>query len=174
MSELYGNNLGGLVKGGIRLSYSKNPLGVRTPTNGMSNTGLQQQLQAFASTPPYSNFRDSFASQRQTNGSILAVDMSVVRASRRDQDILSPSYGFAASPPPLMNRFVSPPPQIGFQYGQQPISAGLTRSSSQGFASTFSPFGSSTPPTMTPQLGPAESEDTLKHSNSNSNLTSTQ
>jgi hypothetical protein len=29
MNELYGNTLGGLVKNGIRLSYSKNPLGVR-------------------------------------------------------------------------------------------------------------------------------------------------
>ncbi|KAI5477038.1 RNA binding protein [Pseudohyphozyma bogoriensis] len=36
MHDLYGSTLGGLVKGGIRLSYSKNPLGVRgTPnTNG--------------------------------------------------------------------------------------------------------------------------------------------
>ncbi|GAA5987662.1 hypothetical protein JCM11641_001185 [Rhodosporidiobolus odoratus] len=33
MQELYGHTLGGLVKGGIRLSYSKNPLGVRS--NGM-------------------------------------------------------------------------------------------------------------------------------------------
>ncbi|PRQ77069.1 hypothetical protein AAT19DRAFT_12487, partial [Rhodotorula toruloides] len=30
MQELYGHTLGGLVKGGIRLSYSKNPLGVRS------------------------------------------------------------------------------------------------------------------------------------------------
>ncbi|KAI6130289.1 hypothetical protein EDD16DRAFT_1700799 [Pisolithus croceorrhizus] len=34
LNELYGHSLGGLVKnGGIRLSYSKNPLGVRTPTS---------------------------------------------------------------------------------------------------------------------------------------------
>ncbi|GAA5855144.1 hypothetical protein JCM8547_002398 [Rhodosporidiobolus lusitaniae] len=33
MQELYGHTLGGLVKGGIRLSYSKNPLGVRS--NGL-------------------------------------------------------------------------------------------------------------------------------------------
>ncbi|KAF5393189.1 hypothetical protein D9757_001202 [Collybiopsis confluens] len=34
INELYGNTLNGLVKGGgIRLSYSKNPLGVRTPTS---------------------------------------------------------------------------------------------------------------------------------------------
>jgi len=48
MSDLHGNTLKGLVKGGgIRLSYSKNPLGVRTPTSA-SSTGpalQQQQLQ---------------------------------------------------------------------------------------------------------------------------------
>lgn len=45
MSELHGHNLKGLVKGGgIRLSYSKNPLGVRTPTSASSNgPALQQQ-----------------------------------------------------------------------------------------------------------------------------------
>lgn len=35
MNELYGNSLNGIVKGGgIRLSYSKNPLGVRTTVPG--------------------------------------------------------------------------------------------------------------------------------------------
>jgi len=47
MSEMSGNTLRGVVKNGIRLSYSKNPLGVRTPTSaGGSNGGptlLQQQ-----------------------------------------------------------------------------------------------------------------------------------
>ena len=36
LSELYGNTLGGLVKGGIRLSYSKNPLGVGQRTGSIS------------------------------------------------------------------------------------------------------------------------------------------
>ncbi|KDQ21116.1 hypothetical protein BOTBODRAFT_328918 [Botryobasidium botryosum FD-172 SS1] len=36
LNELYGNSLNGLVKGGIRLSYSKNPLGVR---NASVSTG---------------------------------------------------------------------------------------------------------------------------------------
>ncbi|THV08199.1 hypothetical protein K435DRAFT_814699 [Dendrothele bispora CBS 962.96] len=45
ISELYGHTLNGLVKGGgIRLSYSKNPLGVRTPTSATSGgSALQQQ-----------------------------------------------------------------------------------------------------------------------------------
>jgi hypothetical protein len=49
LSEMSGNTLRGVVKNGIRLSYSKNPLGVRTPTSaGSSNGGgptLQQQQQ---------------------------------------------------------------------------------------------------------------------------------
>ncbi|KAF7332518.1 RRM domain-containing protein [Mycena kentingensis (nom. inval.)] len=41
LNELYGNSLGGLIKGGgIRLSYSKNPFGVRTPTSANANAGL--------------------------------------------------------------------------------------------------------------------------------------
>ncbi|KAJ7129210.1 hypothetical protein C8R44DRAFT_665810, partial [Mycena epipterygia] len=45
LNELYGNTLGGLIKGGgIRLSYSKNPLGVRTPTSASGGgASLQQQ-----------------------------------------------------------------------------------------------------------------------------------
>ena len=47
LNELYGNTLGGLIKGGgIRLSYSKNPLGVRTPTSASgAGASLQQQQQ---------------------------------------------------------------------------------------------------------------------------------
>lgn len=169
--------MNGLVKGGIRLSYSKNPLGVRTPTNATGSNGLQQQLQqslpTFASAPSFSNFRDSFTQHRQSNGSILSVDMNALRGARRDQgDMISPSYQYAASPPPT-NRFVSPPPSMGFQFPHHSSSSGLTRSSSQGFTSTFSPFGSSTPPNMTPQLGPAESDATLQTSNNNMTLSST-
>ncbi|CAG8535480.1 16868_t:CDS:2 [Funneliformis caledonium] len=39
MNELYGNPLSNSVKGGIRLSFSKNPLGVRSNNNG-SHTSL--------------------------------------------------------------------------------------------------------------------------------------
>jgi RNA recognition motif-containing protein len=44
INELYGNTLNGLVKGGgIRLSYSKNPLGVRTPTSASGPGPILQQ-----------------------------------------------------------------------------------------------------------------------------------
>ncbi|KAF8914304.1 hypothetical protein CPB84DRAFT_78272 [Gymnopilus junonius] len=48
LQEMSGNTLRGAVKNGIRLSYSKNPLGVRTPTSAGANQGgptLQQQQQ---------------------------------------------------------------------------------------------------------------------------------
>jgi hypothetical protein len=51
IAELSGNTLRGAVKNGIRLSYSKNPLGVRTPTS--ADTGgptLQQQQQQLVQT----------------------------------------------------------------------------------------------------------------------------
>ena len=34
LKDMYGHTLGGLVKGGIRLAYSKNPLGIRNATGG--------------------------------------------------------------------------------------------------------------------------------------------
>jgi hypothetical protein len=46
IAELSGNTLRGAVKNGIRLSYSKNPLGVRTPTSAdAGGPTLQQQQQ---------------------------------------------------------------------------------------------------------------------------------
>ncbi|TIB60220.1 hypothetical protein E3P78_03248 [Wallemia ichthyophaga] len=39
LHELYGNTLNGLIRGGIRLSYSKNPLGVRSNMAGGGSTG---------------------------------------------------------------------------------------------------------------------------------------
>lgn len=40
LNDLYGHTLNGLVKGGIRLSFSKNPLGVRTPSVSTAPTTL--------------------------------------------------------------------------------------------------------------------------------------
>jgi hypothetical protein len=52
LNDLYGSTLCGLVKGGgIHLSYSKNPLGERTPTSAGSNgTSFQQQQQMPSNT----------------------------------------------------------------------------------------------------------------------------
>ncbi|KAF9266262.1 hypothetical protein L218DRAFT_858803 [Marasmius fiardii PR-910] len=71
ISELYGNTLNGLVKnGGIRLSYSRNPLGVRTPTSASApGSVLQQQQQQ----PPQGNL---FGPQSAPNQNAHAYMMS--------------------------------------------------------------------------------------------------
>ncbi|KAF9534109.1 hypothetical protein CPB83DRAFT_889121 [Crepidotus variabilis] len=50
MAEMTGHTLRGLVKNGIRLSYSKNPLGVRTPTSASSGGPTLQQQQQLMQT----------------------------------------------------------------------------------------------------------------------------
>jgi len=65
-----GNTLRGAVKNGIRLSYSKNPLGVRTPTSAGSNTGgptLQQQQQLMQTLNNHQQF-SSGNNHHQSNG----------------------------------------------------------------------------------------------------------
>lgn len=58
LTELYGHNLSNSVKGGIRLSFSKNPLGVRsTPANG--GAPIPGASQAFPT--PYVNGQTGFA-----------------------------------------------------------------------------------------------------------------
>lgn len=46
LNELYGRGLSNSVKGGIRLSFSKNPLGVRTPSNGVNGVSSPLTPQA--------------------------------------------------------------------------------------------------------------------------------
>ncbi|KAI5119598.1 hypothetical protein M0805_005768 [Coniferiporia weirii] len=168
LNELYGHNLNGLVKGGIRLSYSKNPLGVRTPTNVANGSGLQQGLQTFG-PGSFSSLQEAFS--RQSNAGILSIDMSSIRGPRRDaNEVTSPSHYFASSPPPP--RFFSPPPSTGFGFTGQTSAPGLARSNSQSYTSTFSPFGSSTPPDMTTQAAAtSESADPFQ---SNNNLSTAQ
>jgi hypothetical protein len=91
MSELHGNNLKGLVKGGgIRLSYSKNPLGVRTPTSASSSGPAlqQQQLQNM---------------QAVLGGEVESSHQQQHRTILRREDPNSPGNtynNFLASPPP--------------------------------------------------------------------------
>jgi hypothetical protein len=141
LNELNGSTLGGLIKGGgIRISYSKNPLGVRTPTNPVSGSTPQ---------PPASAGYPSEALQ-----------FDVCQKSGHDTSgITSPTssmlYGFnIASPPPP--RFVSPPPgPASFNQGNVPRQAGygLGPSSAASLSppSSFSPFGIS--PSPHPSIG---------------------
>ncbi|KAI8093103.1 uncharacterized protein BX664DRAFT_294617 [Halteromyces radiatus] len=57
LQDLYGNPLSNSVKGGIRLSFSKNPLGVRQ--NSISNTGCNTNNGLFQHNIPY--YRDSLS-----------------------------------------------------------------------------------------------------------------
>lgn len=128
-----GDNLGGLIKaGGIRLSYSKNPLGVRTPTSGGHGVSLQQQQsqQAFAACQPFFGELDN------------------LRSTRRDtvsSGVASPtsSYFYAgmSSPPPRFS--TTSPPSAGFSPLPNPTM--FPRASTHGFSlsgpSPFSPFG---------------------------------
>ncbi|XP_006456740.1 hypothetical protein AGABI2DRAFT_188573 [Agaricus bisporus var. bisporus H97] len=99
MSDLHGNNLKGLVKGGgIRLSYSKNPLGVRTPTSANSSGPALQQQQLHNMQAVLNSEVDSPPQHR----TIL----------RRDEQAGSAYNSFHASPPP---RFLpSQPGGAGF------------------------------------------------------------
>jgi hypothetical protein len=134
LNELYGSTLGGLVKGGgIRISYSKNPLGVRTPTNT-------------APQPPTGSI---------ASGAAFPVEALQLEANHRDvSGITSPTsgmhYGFSvASPPPP--RFVSPPPgPASFNQSIYPRQGGFglgpSSAASLSSPSSFSPFGISPSP----------------------------
>ncbi|KAI0371514.1 hypothetical protein BV20DRAFT_941842 [Pilatotrama ljubarskyi] len=143
LNDLYGDTLSGLVRnGGIRLSYSKNPLGVRTPNSGGSGPSLQQQQQQHAREPLQEINRD-FGEMFTRNTD----SAETIRGVRRDTSgLTSPtsSYHYTTSPPPP--RFFSPPPSGAFN-GAFTTSTSFPRANPQGYGlgsgnnSTFSPFG---------------------------------
>jgi RNA recognition motif-containing protein len=89
LNELYGHNLNGLVKGGgIRLSYSKNPLGVRTTPTTATNCAPQSQQPPPPPPPP-----------AQVNGHYsLQEDRPMIRRG--------------VVPPPLSAQYPPPPPRF--------------------------------------------------------------
>jgi len=126
--------------GGIRISYSKNPLGVRTPTNPVN--GPQQ--------PP----AGLVASGGTFPAEVLQMDAANQKSGRDVPGVTSPvsgsHYGFSvASPPPP--RFVSPPPShASFNQGIFPRQSGFgmgpPSTASLPSPSSFSPFGISPSP----------------------------
>ncbi|KZT06520.1 uncharacterized protein LAESUDRAFT_736936 [Laetiporus sulphureus 93-53] len=139
LQELYGNTLNGLVKGGgIRLSYSKNPLGVRTPTGGANSGSSLQHQQGITIAQ---SIGDAFASRRDNSG------------------MTSPtSYHYSMSPPPP--RFISPPPPPAF-----PRSSPQGFGAAAGTSSSFSPFGISPSHSTIPDQPSADvNNDPLSHS----------
>ena len=161
LNLLYGNTLNGLVRnGGIRLSYSKNPLGVRTPNSGGSGPTLQQQQHLARELdmgqdggfigdayPRHADSTDTIRGRRDTSGMTSPTS----------------SYHYTSSPPPP--RFFSPPPPSGTFGGAFATSTSFPRANPQafGFASgtpTFSPFGI---PHSIPDQPSAESNDHITH-----------
>lgn len=161
MKDLYGHTLDGLIRnGGIRLSYSKNPLGVRTPTNGNTAISFQQQQQAQSQNnqlPPLGAGHPFFADPfHQRVG-----EMDTIRSSRRDttsSGVTSPTsssssyhYTMSSQPP----RFFSASPPTSSPFGASSFSsispnlpAAFPRANplnAQGFG-FFSHLGSSTNP----------------------------
>lgn len=148
LNELYGNTLGGIVKnGGIRLSYSKNPLGVRTPTSGGTGAPLVQQQQGNVHSGVASPFPPESFQVRHP----FDVDASIgIRRDSSNTASLSGAYGYSRSPPPP--RFFSPPPS-STNFGMAPApsvsnanafprgSQAFGLPSPNGAPSTFSPFG---------------------------------
>ncbi|KAH6914783.1 hypothetical protein BKA70DRAFT_1093223 [Coprinopsis sp. MPI-PUGE-AT-0042] len=160
LNDLYGNTLNGLVKGGIRLSYSKNPLGVRTPISG-SNGSFQHQ-QAMQSLNFHS---DQFHARGSGDRDPPLAQPHIARRESAYNN------SFLTSPPP---RFTSPP--MG-NFGQQPnqgsfgvrtnggsLPGGLYSFgglNSQGPNGSFTPFALNNPPTIPEH---PSSDDSVLHS----------
>ena len=153
MQELYGHTLGGLVKGGIRLSYSKNPLGVRS--NGIASgnpSPMPLQHASMDGQQPSPYLSSPYAN---TPSSASAGQFDPFDPHRRPPDPIygeTSSYsshggaaalGLARSPPTLSplsqpnvassyNTFPTAPP-AGNQASPAPSSASL-------YGGNFSPF----------------------------------
>ncbi|KIY62615.1 hypothetical protein CYLTODRAFT_414601 [Cylindrobasidium torrendii FP15055 ss-10] len=122
MNDLYGHTLNGLVKsGGIRLSYSKNPLGVRTPTSATASGPQMQQQQA----GPFSIGPSAYG----------LVDE---RLSYVPRELSPPPLGsYGSSPPPP--RFSTSPSAIHFA-----ASSGTNASLPRGSPYAYNPLASPT------------------------------
>ncbi|KAG9028890.1 hypothetical protein FRB95_005940 [Tulasnella sp. JGI-2019a] len=150
LNELYGNTLNGLVKGGIRLSFSKNPLGVRAgsvSSNGGSLGGganLFSAALAGITDTRFSNTHGHLMQQRHASLSGLptfGADVPLPRANRQESvDVLSPSafssFGFGAAQANHLQQHRSfspssylqqPQSQSQQQAGQTPMQLGSSR-----------------------------------------------
>ncbi|KAG8763586.1 hypothetical protein FRC11_001155 [Ceratobasidium sp. 423] len=116
LNEMYGNTLGGLVKGGIRLSFSKNPLGVRTPslsspvggapppaTFSAALAGISER--GFGSGRPMASPTGTFETQ-SIGSRIMRQDSAELLSPTGMLSPTGTSMTFPGSPP---SRFFSPP-----------------------------------------------------------------
>lgn len=114
LNDLYGHTLNGIVKGGgIRLSYSKNPLGVRTPTNATSNAASQ----TVGPIPP--GLGEGYGLPSDLLSPRIHSDTDLARHTRLEAPPLSPPLphhapnlsSFMLSSPPAP-RFAAPPTSL--------------------------------------------------------------
>jgi hypothetical protein len=120
LNELYGSTLNGLVKGGgIRLSYSKNPLGVRTavPNNAAPGKVTSPVHSPTTHAPyPYGNLPPGMQEPR----GVMPMDMP--RGGRMRGDTMEMMMG-PASP---TGRFMAASPQNGQLSGFGPMGKPVT------------------------------------------------
>lgn len=148
---MYGNQLNGFVKGGIRLSFSKNPLGVRPSAstansgrrdggrdwNGPSHQQQHQQHQQQQSSVNYSSIHDAFQSRPTQSHQHQGLSLDIgsgrpIRYEPNDMGSPNPAYNYSISPPP--SRFFSPPPSSSqSSFGAMgPSSSAFPRVTTQG------------------------------------------
>ncbi|KZW04198.1 hypothetical protein EXIGLDRAFT_19068 [Exidia glandulosa HHB12029] len=164
MNDLYGDTLGGLVKNGIRLSYSKNPLGVRTQPVGGTVSPVNGRLDQ--PHPGPIGIQEVFQSGRHMSPvhspPPTSLPMEIGHGRPRGDDAYG---GFAASPPSRF--FPSPPPgphpRPAFGPPQQPQ---FVRPNAFGGLSTnvFGPIGTfspASPPPMPQGIPPSALHDTI-------------
>ncbi|KAF8638623.1 hypothetical protein AX17_002164 [Amanita inopinata Kibby_2008] len=126
LNDLHGHTLNGLVKGaGIRLSYSKNPLGVRTPTSAGGGQLQQSQLNGnsqFSMDALHHRLGDD---PLQTKPSIM----------RREVNPTSPPVPNVGTHGPFGNSFLaSPPPRF---FSSSPASPQFNTSATPGSGTVF-------------------------------------
>ncbi|KAJ7118570.1 hypothetical protein C8R43DRAFT_95716 [Mycena crocata] len=134
LNELYGNTLNGLIKGGgIRLSYSKNPLGVRTPTSATA-TGTGASLAA-----------------QQQQGLAAAEAAFHPRLTSPPPPEFAPVFGAPAAAYPAPPRFFGAAPEGAWGRRWESAGVGVPRVVGSGSNSVvngaaFSPFSHSPAP----------------------------
>ncbi|KAG8898214.1 hypothetical protein FRB99_007591 [Tulasnella sp. 403] len=126
LNDLYGHTLNGLVKGGIRLSFSKNPLGVRTSSVSTAPNSLATNANLFNAALAGSQDGSRFGQNHllptrhaSLSAANYAADAPPPRNARQESiDVLSPSsfssFGFnhrSFSPPSMYAQQNQPPPR---------------------------------------------------------------
>lgn len=141
MQELYGHTLGGLVKGGIRLSYSRNPLGVRSngpPQGGSLLPGHGASAMVGLDGPSASSYASSPFGPASSSAVPCHPQFDPFDSHRRPPD---PIYGEnPARSPPAMSPLAQPSSLSSYRFGA-PGQVSPPATSASLYGGNFSPFG---------------------------------